>query len=244
MTSNIRIKKFICTSRSYFRYPAFTNLLAEIVAEFGIDGASTKDVLAKYAKKYRLHSEHLAGEDEARAAIAKRRPIVARFALIQRKNPQARDQWDDFGDFFEKNPKGILTAKDIGKNYTGQYGGHAVLLVKCEPNALVFMNSWGTKWANQGYFRVENAAVLNMQFYDTFFLESDLSSREIQAYKEKGLETVNVLLSKAPYLKDLPYACPLCNSTSRAELYVGDLLAVRCPRCGGSFQPAPAGFVP
>ncbi|OXA54703.1 hypothetical protein Fcan01_10566 [Folsomia candida] len=199
-------------------HPEFDDMLKQIVAEFGSDGAQT----------------------------AMRRPIVARFSLSKRKKGQVnvRDQWDDFGEFFKKNPTGILKSKDIGNHNTGAYGGHAVLLVKCEPDGLVFMNSWGTGWADGGFFRVENADVLGLKFYDVFFLESDLKPEEIQAYKNKGVETLETLLARLPeHVKQLPYVCPLCKRSSPAASFNGGIVSVECPKCKKRFEPAPIGLM-
>ena len=46
-------------------------------------------------------------------------------------------------------------------------GGHAVVLVRCEPNCLMFMNSWGQKWGDRGFFCIKNAKVLQKKFHKT-----------------------------------------------------------------------------
>ncbi|OXA43286.1 hypothetical protein Fcan01_21925 [Folsomia candida] len=86
----------------------------------------------------------------------------------------------------QNNTTGVLTKKDLRVQNTGRLDRHVVLLVDYEPNALVFMNSWGIDFANGGYFRVENADVLGLEFYDVFSHKSDLLKEEIQAYGNQG----------------------------------------------------------
>ena len=50
-------------------------------------------------------------------------------------------------------------------------GRHAVVLIRCHPNCLVFMNSWGEVFGDGGFFRVENEKALhNMEFFDVRIL--------------------------------------------------------------------------
>ena len=44
-----------------------------------------------------------------------------------------------------------------------------MVLMRCTPRGLTFMNSWGEEFANGGFFTVENENVLrNMKFYDVY----------------------------------------------------------------------------
>ncbi|KAG7285878.1 hypothetical protein NEMBOFW57_008172 [Staphylotrichum longicolle] len=74
-------------------------------------------------------------------------------------------------------------------------GGHAVVLVKCDPRSLTFLNSWGRQWGDNGSFSVEDHTVLQLDrssgpspvnFYDVYWLESELSTQERQAYSDKA----------------------------------------------------------
>ena len=68
-------------------------------------------------------------------------------------------------------------------------GGHAVVLIRCHPNCLVFMNSWGQKFADGGLFRVQDEKVLhNMQFFDIYWEEDDLTTSEKEAFDKKGVD--------------------------------------------------------
>ncbi len=45
------------------------------------------------------------------------------------------------------------------------------------------MNSWGSQWGEGGFFKIENADVLDeMKFYDVFWYLSDLMPQEIDYY--------------------------------------------------------------
>ncbi|OXA43242.1 uncharacterized protein LOC118438559 [Folsomia candida] len=167
-------------------YPHFDDILKKIVTEFGENGADTDKVLQKYAPEYRLRYRNLADEEQARLAVSQGRPVIARFWLYKEEEGRPEGQWGDFEKFFKDNPIGVLTKKDLRVQNTGRLGRHVVLLVDYEPNALVFMNSWGIDFADGGYFRVENADVLGLEFYDVFFHKSDLSKEEIQAYGNQG----------------------------------------------------------
>lgn len=67
------------------------------------------------------------------------------------------------------NRYGVLTNVDV--QGTGRIGGHAVILMHCNPSSLTFINSWGDQWGNGGFFSIAGAKVLSnknfpMQFFD------------------------------------------------------------------------------
>ena len=116
--------------------------------------------------------------------------------------------------------------------------GHAVVLIRCDPKCLTFMNSWGTGFADKGFFRVEDSSVLRkMQFYDVYWTLDDLKESEKQAYKEKCTADAKKLLEDFPSLKDLPVKCPMCNKISKVVEYCGSLLVATCPKCDQTFMP-------
>ena len=70
-----------------------------------------------------------------------------------------------------------------------QIGGHAVVLVGYDATSLRFMNSWGDKWADGGFFKIRDSGVLmKMAFYDVFFLESELKESERKNYGNYGAD--------------------------------------------------------
>lgn len=44
-------------------------------------------------------------------------------------------------------------------------------------------NSWGTDFADEGYFRVSKDS-FSIEFMDMYFLERDLTSQDIENYKK------------------------------------------------------------
>ena len=81
--------------------------------------------------------------------------------------------WDNFSTFFSRNPKGILTMEIINKtnnSYNNSGAGRlSVVLTTIENNCLKFLNLWGNKWADKGFFRIENEKVLyDIKFMDVF----------------------------------------------------------------------------
>ena len=113
-----------------------------------------------------------------------------------------------------------------------------MVLVKCNPDSLMFMNSWGQSFADEGFFQVKDQTVLNdMKFYDVYWTLDDLTENEKEAYTRKGAKRGQELLQKFPSLQDLPYECPICNRISNVGHYSGDLLELQCPKCQRKFEP-------
>ena len=111
-------------------------------------------------------------------------------------------------------------------------GGHAVVLIRCDPDCLTLMNSWGEKWGDGGFFRVKDQSVLNeMEFYDVYWTLDDLTDSEKQAYKIEGTRKAKELLEVFPSLSDIVYQCPKCNCSSKVVEYSGNLLEAECPKC-------------
>lgn len=109
-----------------------------------------------------------------------KRPVLAGFQIFQ-------SQWTAFSTFYQKNPEGILTSEELNRNpVSGPKGGHAVVLVEYGRNYLKFMNSWGTDFGNQGFFKVSNTEVLNLYYFDVFWYETDLSPSEREYFRNHG----------------------------------------------------------
>ena len=73
-------------------------------------------------------------------------------------------------------------------------GGHAVVLVQCDPQSLAFLNNWGNQWGNNANLSFENPSVLKvdgasewarMCFYDVHFYEAEWAFGAKQAYENK-----------------------------------------------------------
>ena len=212
-------------------YPNFYELKEEIVKEFDAenypDGVSTIRVLEKMCPKYRLRCKRVDLKG-AMQAVASSRPVVATFRLTD-------NEWDSFEEFFCRNPKGILTKKEI--NITARLPetpdfGHAVVITSFNSECLLLLNSWGEEWADMGFFRVENADVLGLKFIDVYWTEEDLKGEEIIYFKKHGSTVARQLMELLPSLKRAEYTCPKCRKRSPVMEFTGTLSRAKCPKCG------------
>ena len=144
---------------------------------------STYKLLLIFSKKYNLQCRKVT-EEGAKKAIFNTRLCVARFVLNN-------NQWMKFYKFFKDNKNGVLEEKDIECNSNeieeNERIGHAWILTHIAKDHLKFLSSWGTEKGEEGYFKVRNAKVLNIKFYDVFFDESNLTEEE-KNYNEKLIE--------------------------------------------------------
>ena len=102
------------------------------------------------------------------------------------------------------------------------------------------MNSWGEKFANGGFFSVENENVLRgMKFYDVYWLETELKQSEKEAYEGECSKKWGKLAQAFPSIIDLPFVCPECNHESLIREFSGHALKAQCPnpKCSHSFKP-------
>ena len=203
-----------------------------MIREHGTKDAHTKEVLAKICPKYGLQYRTVSVE-KAKKAISKKRPVVAKFYLTEK-------EWDAFEEFYETNPTGILTKKklDVFKPPNDRLSGHAVVLTSYNSQSLTFMNSYGVEWANNGFFRVENAEVLGnqLEFFDVYWKVVELSDREKERYRKRDSEAATELFELLEGLKQAKYKCPGCRQESLVTEFSGNLSKVRCPKCPCEFS--------
>ena len=220
-------------------YPNFHELREEIVKEFNCKnypaGVPTIRVLEKMCPKYRLRCKRV-NLGEAMQAVASSRPVVATFRLTE-------EEWDIFEDFYETNPKGILTKKEIditARPPKHPDFGHAVVLTSFNGECLRLLNSWGEDWADMGFFRVQKADVLGLRFIDVYWKEYDLKEEEITYFKKFGSINAGILMELLPSLKRAEYKCPKCSKRSPVMEFTGTLSHAKCPKCGEEFSTANA----
>jgi len=117
-----------------------------VIKKYGVKGRNTKSVLEEYCKKFRFHCREV-DEKGARDALNKQRPVVARFDLYD-------NQWEAFRKFWQKkeNKKKVMKTNDLPRVMKGKPGGHAISLISHSKDGLRFLNSWGYKWADGGFF--------------------------------------------------------------------------------------------
>ena len=217
--------------------PDFCTLRDEIVKQFDVEkypkGVPTIHVLQKMCPKYRLRCKRVDYKG-AMKAVASSRPVVATFRLTEK-------EWDRFEDFYESNPKGILTKKEIDikarRPKTPDFG-HAVVLTSFDSECLRLLNSGGDKWGDMGFFRVQKADVLGLQFIDVFWKEDDLKEEEKTYLKKFGSINAGILMELLPSLKDAEYTCPIAECSKRSQVvdFTGTLSQVKCPKCGKEFS--------
>ena len=227
-------------------YPSFYKIKEEIINRFESDRdrANTILVLQEMCPKYRLHWQEVDLKG-AMKAITLSRPVVATFRLTD-------NEWDRFKEFYERNPKGILTKKDIDITACPQRRpvshlehcsppktpefGHAVVLTSFDSECLRLLNSWGENWADMGFFRVQNADVLGLQFIAVYLTAEDLTNEEKSYFLKHGSEVARKLMNVFPSLTRAEFKCPRCSKVSTVMEFTGSLLNTRCPKCGDVFS--------
>lgn len=213
-------------------YPDFYKLRQELIDCSNRKGAtSTLYVLQKICPKYHLRCKEVDLKG-AMEAIASSRPVVARFRLN-------KNEWKSFEDFFISNPEGILTKEQFditARPLKVRTGGHAVVLTSFNSECLRLLNSWGDEWADKGFFRVQNANVLGLNFIDVFWEEEDLTPEEKACYKNHGSEVAKTLMGLLPNLQRAEYTCPNCKMASPVVEFTGTLLRAKCPKCEHEFS--------
>ena len=216
-------------------YPSFEKLKDEMIKAYGNSGANTSDVLQNACQKYHLHSKRVSIK-EAMDAIVRKRPVVARFRLTD-------TEWKDFSNFYQKNPTGILTQNEIDIRKRPAHAsnqvktsGHAVVFTSYNSRCLTFMNSWGQNWGDNGFFRVENAEVLPLEFFDVYWTLDELSEEEKENYHKHGSDVAAKLMKSLGGLQKAEYTCPDCKKSSLVIEFTGTLSRVRCPKCSHEFS--------
>lgn len=219
-------------------YPDFTDLRDKLVKMHGKDGANTFKVLEDITPEYRLHCKNVDANDAMKAIVAKR-PVVATFRLTDL-------EWTQFSKFFSRDPSGILTKAEIDldkRNPDDKLGGHAVVLTSFNSECFRFMNSWGEKWGDMGFFKVENSKVLDFEFIDVFWTLNDLSKQEVEYFKEHGAEVAQKIMKNLTGLQKATYKCPECAVISLVTEFSGSLKEAVCPKCEKKFCSNEAGNI-
>lgn len=220
-------------------YPDFDVLRDLLIGCYGRDGAHVEIVLKEVCPQYRLQFQKVDSKG-AMHAVMSNRPVIATFYLTgEKKHGKCQNEWEIFSKFYKANPRGILTTKelDIRQRCTGlETTGHAVVLTSYDSKCLRLMNSWGTEWADDGFFSVQNAEVLGLKFFDVFWTLDDLTCDEKVYYDIHGPELAAKLMANVTGLQDSEFECPLCHSKSKVTQFGGRLKRARCPVCRREFR--------
>ena len=215
------------------KIPDFEELKNEMIGHFGKEAAVIKTVLEKMCNKYRLRYKQVDLKG-AMEAVASSRPVVATFGLTL-------NEWGRFYEFFETDGKGILTKRviDITARPENPKGfGHAVVLTSFNSEYLRLLNSKGSDWADNGFFKVQNADVLGFKFYDVHWEVEDLNEKEKTSFKELGSKRAKWLMETLPSLQrdDYTVNCPRCQQNSPVKKFTGNLSGAKCPKCNKEFN--------
>ena len=216
--------------------PDFFQLRDEMIAKYGEIGAKTVEVIQEFCPRYRLQCK-MVNVVEALKAITKKRPVLARFELT-------KNEWATFRRFYQRRPKETLMASDLDitrRLPRDRLFGHAVVLISFSSRGLRLMNSWGSNWADGGFFTISNACVLGLEFVDVFWKKQDLKASEIAAYDTYGAGIAQELISKLKGLQTAKYQCPVCKKHSDVIEFSGNSLETTCPKCECSFKVKEAG---
>ena len=212
-------------------YPDFFDIRHKLIQKYGEHGASTLQVLREVCPEFRLRCEKV-DVLGAMKAVAAKRPAIAIFRLTV-------PEWKSFSEFFKRNKDGVLTKSEIDiskRPQNAEHTGHAVVLTSYNSGCLRLMNSWGSCWADGGFFRVRSADVLGLEFIDVFWTLDDLKQEEKDAYTRDGPGIGAKLMSSLQGLKTAMYRCPLCSKESKVVDFSGRLLQAKCPQCKGTFN--------
>ena len=217
-------------------HPCFQELRDECIRRFGRDGANPLQVLREMCLDYRLRCREVDLKG-ALEAVSSSQPVVASFWLTEH-------EWKTFRKFFdnESNRTSILTKNEI--NITARDDpnalteGHSVVLTSFDSESLRLLNSWGCKWADMGFFRVQNEDFLGMKFVEVYWEEDDLKEEEKAYFKKHGSTVARKLMKSYSSLKDAQYTCPVAECSKRSPVveFTGTLSHVKCPNCGNEFS--------
>eukprot|EP01084_Bolivina_argentea_P011918 22315_1 len=168
-----------CEGRIIGRRPTdYERLLNNLIAQFGVNGAIVDRVLDYVCHLFKLRYSKVQ-QIGAENAVRRGRVVVGSFWLCG-------GGWNKFSEFFKKNPAGILSKNDIDiGNTNNKTTGHSVAIIAESKDKLIWKikNSWGNKFADQGYFRVKKNA-LDFVYHDVYFVEADLSEHEKKCYQK------------------------------------------------------------
>ena len=232
-------------------YPKIKRIRKRILKKFPAksSGQVAKDVLSEATTWYRpLRFRELDKEEDARQAVLHRRPVLTSFRL-------SHSGWDKFAQHFETaNTRSLVLARTHMAPHRSlpDGGGHAVVLIRCNPHSLTFLNSWGRQWGNNGSFSIEDHTVLELndvskvtrvRFYDVYWLENDLTDVERQAYAVKRDNALRVRAAQHPSIFELEARCPLCHTNAPIADFSGSIRQAVCPRCHKPFVPQPGHLV-
>ncbi len=213
-------------------YPTFREIKEAMTHKYGVEGIKSGrvlDALQRLCRQYRLAVRKI-NEKEAMKAVIEKRPVLANFGL-------RKEEWDTFSHFYESSPRGVLKNEDLGISRAAcsldskDLEGHAVVLTSFGVDHLRFMNSWGSDWADNGFFRVQSSVLHATTYYDIYWTESDLRPSERAAFKQRSEKVAADLIQRFQGLRKAKFRCPRCHRESLVTEFSGSTSKVCCPKC-------------
>ena len=198
-------------------YPTLEDLYEELgdhIEKNPNDDEPAHVTLNTFAQKYRLRVENIETKDALNPWFSKQ-VVIGYFKWTVPEH-------ENFLKFFQNCPTGVLRREDYAA--TGEPDdGHAVILANFDSNHLRFMNSWGADWADGGFFKIQNAEVLKMQFMRVYLDKNDLTDSEESYYKKEGAKNIANKLVTLKGLQNSTYQCSECKNWSCVNEYGGKM---------------------
>ena len=176
--------------------------------------------------KYRLQFKEVDTRG-ALEAIIEKRPVIAQFLLSDM-------EINSVSEFFQRDPRGILSKADLMYTYGRRDQLHAAVLTSFDSQSLRLMTSKGDNWGDGGFFRITNAGVLDLKFFDVN--TAYLTPSEKAASELHGPEVARKLIARLKGLQVAQYVCPKCHRSSSLSDFTGHALETKCPKCRSKFR--------
>ena len=231
-------------------YPTVDELREELIQHFrSLNGKKYTDHLDSFAQMYRLKSQKVTYQDALEAA-SNMHFVIAVFSWTKSEKRK-------FEKFFKYRPKGILRPNNLTNSGDGDDSGddeedsgddeedsgddedsrreedrHAVVLTSFTSKFLRLMNSWGTEWADGGFFKIENSETLRkMEFIKIYFDKNRLTTEE----RTYGATKAATYLKNLQGIKLSEQTCPFCKLPSRVTEFKEVWFQTTCPKCYTAF---------
>ena len=212
---------------SYPRLEDLYDRLSDHIEENPNDDEPAHETLNNFAKQYRLRVESIETKHALNPWFSKQ-VVIGYFRW-------SKPEYENFLKFYDENPTGIMKREDYAQ--AGESNdGHAVILARFDSSHLRLMNSWGDDSADHGFFKIQNAEVLKMQFMRVYFDKENLTESEIRYYKTYGPRNIANKLANLKGLQNSKFKCPKCHESSSVDKYGGKMFKSVCPNCDQQFD--------
>ena len=204
-------------------YSDLSPILLKLRSNFQTRGKDDRlKVLREAAQMYRLQAADIRNFNDLTPDYLQQ--VVIGFFVL------SDNQMKHFKSYFKLFPKNTLD--DLPYDRQPRTKGHAVVLASHGENYLRFINSWGTEWADGGFFKIKDASVLGMSFTRIYFDSTDLLAGETTS---DARETARKLIQLKGF-QNSTHMCTNCNRGSNVSQYTwNNRHEAVCPRCKRNF---------